>query len=316
MKIFSGTTNQILTKRLIEFIKTNSDLECNDDLNSLTIEKFADGEILPKFETSIRNQDVYFVQSTTTSDSIMEILLVGDAAKRAGCKSFNLISPYMGYSRQDKTDHIRSSIGSKVLADILEKIGTNSLLTVDLHASSIQGFYNIPVVHLNGNKIFIDYLKDLDLKNLCIVAPDQGAVRKAADFCKAFPEANFAMINKRRIKPNEIHSMELVGDVRGKNVIIVDDIADTMGTMKKAATLITNNGALSVRGIISHGILSRNAIENIMTSDLLELIVSDTIENIYNKKCDKIKILSSSNLIGKTLIALNKYKSVHEVNYV
>jgi ribose-phosphate pyrophosphokinase len=316
MKIFSGTSNKYLSDKLIksldQYLSNDEILDCE----SLKIERFSDGEILPQFLNSIRNQDVYFVQTTSSSDSIMEILMVADASKRAGCKSFNLISPYMGYSRQDKTDHIRSSIGSKVLADILEKVGINTLLTIDLHSSSIQGFYNVPVIHLNGNKIFIDYLKNEPLDNLCVVAPDQGAVKRAIDFCKSFPDATFAMINKKRIKPNEVHSMELVGDVTGKNVIIVDDIADTLGTLKKAASIIISNGAKSVRAIATHGILSGQALENLTDSDLYELFVSDSLQSVCDINHPKLKVISSAPLIAKTLNALNKSKSVHEVNLV
>ena len=316
MKIFSGTNNKILSAKISQNLELISCTDASSNFENLKIEKFLDGEILPLFKESVRNQDVYFIQSTNSSDSIMETLLVVDAAKRAGCSSFTLVSPYMGYSRQDKTDHLRSSIGSKVLADILEKVGVTSLLTIDLHASAIQGFYNIPVIHLNGNKIFIDYFKSQNIEDMCIVAPDQGAVKRATDFCKAFPESTFAMINKKRVKPNEIHSMELVGEVKDKNVIIVDDMADTLGTMKKAADLIMMNGAKSVRAVAIHGILSGNALENLNTSKLSELIISDTIENVLNIQNQKLKIASSASLIAKTINALSQRKSIHEINYV
>jgi ribose-phosphate pyrophosphokinase len=253
--------------------------------------------------------------------------LVVDAAKRAGCKSFTLVAPYQGYSRQDKTDHLRSSIGSKMLADILEKTGVTRLITIDLHASSIQGFYNFPVIHLNGNKVFIDHIKDLNLENLCIVAPDQGAVKRASDFCKAFPEATFALINKKRIKPNEVHSMELVGDVSGKNVIIVDDMADTLGTMKKAADLLIEKGAISVTGVATHGILSGKAMENLLSSKMSQFLVSDTISSCIDKEKgqmtslvpsvnQKLKVISCAKLIAKSISALNQHKSIHEINVV
>jgi ribose-phosphate pyrophosphokinase len=316
MKIFSGSENKLLTKELIDILNNSNQFEKINDYDCLKIEKFSDGEILPQFKSSIRNEDVYFVQTSSTSDAIIEILMVSDAAKRAGCKSFNLICPYMGYSRQDKTDHVRSSIGSKVLADILEKVGLSTLLTIDLHSSSIQGFYNVPVIHLNGNKIFIEYLKEINIPNLCIVSPDQGAVKRATDFCKSFPESTFAMINKKRIKPNEVHSMELVGEVKDKNVIIVDDIADTLGTIKKAASLIMSNGALSVRGIAIHGVLSGDSLNNLTNSELSELIVSDSIQNVTSIKHSKLKVLSSAPLIAKTLTALNQKKSIHEINYI
>ena len=316
MKIFSGTNNKSLSVKIAQNLELLSCTDASSNFENLKIEKFLDGEILPLFKESVRNQDVYFIQSTNSSDSIMETLLVVDAAKRAGCSSFTLVSPYMGYSRQDKTDHLRSSIGSKVLADILEKVGVTSLLTIDLHASAIQGFYNIPVIHLNGNKIFIDYFKSQNIEDMCIVAPDQGAVKRATDFCKAFPDSTFAMINKKRVKPNEIHSMELVGEVKDKNVIIVDDMADTLGTMKKAADLIMMNGAKSVRAVAIHGVLSGNAIENLNTSQLSELIISDTIENVLNIQNPKLKIASSAPLIAKTINALSQRKSIHEINYV
>jgi len=316
MKIFTGRNNKILSSKIAENLDLLCCLDASSNFDNLKIETFSDGEILPLFKESVRNQDVYFVQSTNSSDSIMETLLVVDAAKRAGCSSFNLIAPFMGYSRQDKTDHLRSSIGSKVLADILEKVGVSTLLTIDLHASSIQGFYNIPVVHLNGNKIFIDYFKSENIEDMCIVAPDQGAVKRATDFCKAFPNSTFAMINKKRLKPNEIHSMELVGEVKDKNVIIVDDMADTLGTMKKAADLIMSNGAKSVRAIAIHGILSGNALENLNNSKLSELLISDTIENVLTIKNTKLKIVSSAPLIATTINALSQRRSIHEINYV
>ena len=311
MKIFSSKSDLDLANQIIKF----SDVFPNDivELGNLQIDRFSDGEILPMFKESVRNQDIYFVSSLNSSDKIIECLLVIDAAKRAGVKSFTLVSPYLGYSRQDKTDHLRSSIGSKMLADVLEKVGMSRIITISLHASAIQGFYNLPVIHLNGNKIFIDYIKSLDLDNLCILAPDQGAVKTASDFCKAFPDSTFAMINKKRIKPNEIHSMELVGDVAGKNVIIVDDMADTLGTVKKAAELIMQNGAASVRAVATHGILSGKAFENLDTSPFDELIVSDSIPQCTHPK---LKVVSCAKLLSHTIIALNQKKSIHEVNLV
>ena len=318
MKIFTGSNNNLLSQKISNSLQSISNGYYTASFDSLKIEKFSDGEILPLFTESVRNQDVYFIQSLVSSDAIMETLLVSDAAKRAGCLSFNLISPYMGYSRQDKTDHLRSSIGSKVIADIFEKIGVNNLFTIDLHASSIQGFYNIPVIHLNGNKIFIDYLKDLNIDDLCIVAPDQGAVKRASDYCKAFPDSTFAMINKKRTKPNEVHSMELVGDVKDKNVVIVDDIADTLGTLRKASELVKSHGAKSVRAICTHGILSSSAIKNLEESPLIELLVSDSIESVIDKSTwsNKLRVVTCADILSKTVIAVHQKKSVHEINII
>jgi ribose-phosphate pyrophosphokinase len=314
MKIFSGTSCSLLSDKICNILNEQSDSVIAT--GKLKIERFLDGEILPQFEESVRDEDVFFIQTTNTSDVIMETLLVIDAAKRAGCKSFILVCPFQGYSRQDKTDHLRSSIGSKVLADILEKTGMSGMITIDLHASAIQGFYNIPLIHLNGNKIFIDYIRDNKIEDLTILAPDQGAVKRASDFCKAFPDATFAMINKRRIKPNEIHSMDLVGDVKDRNVIIVDDMADTLGTLKKASELIMEKGAKSVRGIATHGVLSGKAMENLTSSKLTELMVSDTISGVYSKEEPKLKIISSDKLIAKSIWGLINKKSINEINQI
>lgn len=322
MKIFSGKNNLELTKKIIHSLNVNlkkqsSFVDEEIKLGRLKVDYFSDGEILPLFEESVRDQDIFLVQSTTSSDTIMETLLTIDAAKRAGCKSFTLVSPFQGYSRQDKTDHLRSSIGSKLLADILEKAGMSRIITIDLHASAIQGFYNVPVIHLNGNKIFIDYILENEIEDLTILAPDQGAVKRASDFCKAFPDATFAMINKKRIKPNEIHSMELVGDVSGRNVIIVDDLVDTGGTLKKAAELIMKSGAKSVRAIATHGVLSGKAFENIEDSVLTELLVSDSIIPNLNRPLPKnVKYVSCDRLISKAIWTTANKMSIHEINVI
>ena len=332
MKIFSGSSSQRLTEQICkvlnqEQIRFSSMGMIDEEIKpgKLKIDKFSDGEILPLFQESVRDEDIFFVQTTNSSDNIMETLLVIDAAKRAGCKSFTLVAPFQSYSRQDKTDHLRSSIGSKVLADVLTTAGMTRVMTIDLHASAIQGFYNVPVIHLNGNKIFIDYIREHQIEDLTIVAPDQGAVKRASDFCKAFPESTFAMINKKRIKPNEIHSMELVGDVNGRNVIIVDDMADTLGTMCKAAELLMNKGAKSVRCIATHGVLSGKAFENLDKSVMTELLVSDTISpsNFMGDGFgtpvplpNKLKYISCDNIIAKSIWGLVNKKSIHELNAI
>jgi len=310
MKIFSGSKSQKLSQEISTIVGTS--------LGKIQIDRFSDGEILPLFRESIRGEDVFFITNTSSSDLIMETLLVMDAAKRSGCKSFTLVSPYMGYSRQDKSDHLRSSIGSKVLADVFEKVGMTGIISIDLHASAIQGFYNVPVIHLNGNKIFLDHIRNLNLNNLCILAPDQGAVRRASDFCKSFPDATFAMINKKRIKPNEIHSMELVGDVKEKNVIVVDDIIDTGKTLCKSADLIIEHGALSVRCVATHGVLSGEAIENINKSSITEILVSDSLHTANDKSesSSKVSIISCASLISTSIKALLEKKSINEINLI
>jgi len=324
MKIFSGSSSLELTEKICQeltILCSGGSIPSTNASSSsefftpgrLQIDKFSDGEILPLFKESIRDEDVFFVQTTNTSDNIVETLLVIDAAKRAGCKSFTLVAPFQGYSRQDKTDHLRSSIGSKMLADVLSSVGMSRIITIDLHASSIQGFYNVPVIHLNGNKIFIDYIKEHQIEDLTILSPDQGAVKRASDFCKAFPESTFAMINKKRIKPNEIHSMELVGDVEGRNVIIVDDMADTLGTLKKASELIMEKGAKSVRAIATHGVLSGKAYENLESSVLTEVLISDSIQS---KNSKKLKVISCDKLIARTIWRISYKKSIDEINSI
>ena len=313
MKIFSGSSNTDLTNRICNELNSISSSESPISPGKLQIDKFSDGEILPLFKESVRDEDVFFVQTTNTSDNIMETLLVIDAAKRSGCRSFTLVAPFQGYSRQDKTDHLRSSIGSKVLADALVAVGMSRIITIDLHASAIQGFYDVPVIHLNGNKIFIEYIKENQIEDLTILAPDQGAVKRASDFCKAFPDSTFAMVNKKRIKPNEIHSMELVGEVEGRNVVIVDDMADTLGTLKKASELIMQKGAKSVRAIATHGVLSGKAYENLETSVLSEVLVSDSIQS---KESDKLKVISCYRLIEKYIWGLIYKKSINEINSI
>jgi ribose-phosphate pyrophosphokinase len=310
MKIYSGSSSQDLSDLIMQNLNLYN--------GELSIEKFADGEILPRFTESIRDEELFFVQSTKGSDSIVETLLVIDAAKRAGVKSFTLVAPFQGYSRQDKTDHIRSSIGAKMMSDVLEKVGMNRLITIDLHSSSIQGFYNTSVIHLNGNKIFTEYIKNIGLSDIVICAPDHGALKKNTDFGKAFSNAGFAVINKKRIKPNEIHSMELIGDVKDKNVVIVDDMCDTAGTLCKAADLLKKSGAKTVRAIATHGILSGPAIANINKSVLTEIIVSDTISDVYDKQavCPKLVVISCADLISNAIERLHKNISIHELNLV
>lgn len=329
MRIFNGTSNPRLCREVNQIIN-NGDGSSPDRPKqpSLVVERFSDGEILPRFTGSIRDQDIFFIQSTDTSDAIVETLLVCDAAKRAGARSFTLVAPYMGYSRQDKTDHVRSSIGSKMLADVLEKVGVSRLFTIDLHASSIQGFYNTTVIHLNANRIFVKYVKSLGLSDLVICSPDQGAVKRNRDFAASFPDSTLAVINKRRVRPNEVHSMELIGDVAGKNVILVDDMADTLGTLRKASELLHECGARSIYALATHGILSGGALENLAKSRLTQLVVTDSVESVYHKleantaalgdggEMGRLVVLSCANLVADSLERVHRNRSIHELNSV
>lgn len=307
MKIFTSTKNESLAQKISS--------ELGLEIGKLTIEKFKDGEIMPTFKESIRDEDIFLLSQCSTSDDIMATLLSIDASKRCGAKSINLILPYYPYSRADKVDHIRSSIGAKMIADVLQSVGVNRIITIELHNSAIQAFFNVPVIHLDAAKIFVDYIKSLRLENLTIVSPDQGGVGRAIKFAKFFTESQFAMINKRRVKPNEIFSMDLVGNVQGRNVVVYDDLGDTLGTVKKSAEILMNAGALSVRAIVTHPVLSGNAMDNLNSSVLTELIVSDTI-NTDGKISDKLKIISCASFMANALNRLETKKSISELNSI
>lgn len=313
MKIFSGTSCIELSENICSKLREKND---NINLGDLKIDRFSDGEILPRFMETIRGEDVFFVQSLCSSDVIIETLLVIDAAKRAGCKSFNLVAPYMSMSRQDKSDHNRSSFGAKMVANILESSGIDQLITIELHNPAICGFYNIPVINLNGNKIFIDHILEQNIEDLCILAPDAGAQKRASNFGKKIPNSAFAMVNKKRTKPNIIDSVELLGDVTGKNVLIIDDMLDTCGTVCSVTELLVNNGAKSVTAVAPHGVLSGKALSNINNSSLSKVLVSDSIPKKYIENNDKIEYVSCDKLLADVIFALTHKESISKINEI
>jgi ribose-phosphate pyrophosphokinase len=315
MKIYSLNKSILSKKILSNFVEQNFD-------DYLKIDKFSDGEFCPVFLSSIREEDIYIIFDGHSSEDIIKLLLTIDAAKRSGAKSISVIAPYLPYSRSDKNDHIRQSISAKLLADILTNVGISKIITIDLHNPSIQGFYNVPVIHLLSNKIFINHIKSLNLDNLCFVAPDHGATKRNLLLAKNFENSTFAVIDKKRVKPNEVASMSLINSVKGKNVIIFDDLGDTLGTICKATDLLLENGALSVRGVLTHPVMSGNALNKLSQSKMSELIVSDSIPSIYNKiefynqsshNCN-VTILSCSGLITNSIEKLQKHESINELN--
>lgn len=273
-----------LFKLLSKMMKIKSDENVNCDEN-FKIDKFSDGELCPIFKKSIRDQHVFIMADGHDSENIVKLLLTIDAAKRSGAKKITLIYPYMPYSRQDKNDHVRSSIGAKMMADILQAAGITRIICIELHAPAIQGFFNIPIIHLNGNKIFTKYMKNLDLENVTICSPDHGALKRNTDFAKNFPDWLAAVIDKKRKKPNEVASMEITGEenIVGRNIVSVDDMGDTLGTLSKAANLVMEKGALSFRAFLTHPVLSGNALRTLYFSKITELVVSDTIVSVYDK---------------------------------
>ena len=269
---------------------------------------YSDGEFQPSFEESVRGSRVFIIGSTfPNSDHLMEMLLMLDAAKRASARHITAVLPYFGWARQDRKDKPRVPIAAKLVAKMLETAGATRIITMDLHADQIQGFFEKPVDHLFASTIFLPYLKALNLENLTIASPDMGGSKRAYAYSKAL-SSDVVICYKQRAKANVIEHMELIGDVSGKNVVLVDDMVDTAGTLTKAADVMMERGALSVRAICTHPILSGKAYERIEHSKLLELIVTDSIP--LRQECPKIKVLTCAELFADVMIRVNQNKSI------
>jgi ribose-phosphate pyrophosphokinase len=300
VKIFSGSASNYLAKDIAKYY--------GKDLGAATILKFSDGEMSPSFDESVRGCDVFIIQSTfPSSDNLMELLLMIDAARRASAHYVTAVMPYFGYSRQDRKDRPRVGIGAKLIGNLLTAAGADRLMTIDLHAGQIQGFMDFPVDHLEGNAIFVPYLKSLNLDNIVFASPDVGGVVRTRNMAKFF-NADMVICDKHRKRANEIASMQLIGDVKGADVVLVDDLIDTGGTLCKAAQLIMDKGAKSVRAVVTHPVLSGNAYENISNSILTELLVTDTIPQ--KQACDKIKVLSVAELFAKAIGRIRDHESI------
>lgn len=283
----------------------------NIPLCDVTVNQFSDGEFQPVINDSIRGNHVFIIQSTfQPSDNLLELLMLVDACKRASAKYVTVVMPYYGYARQDRKDRPRVSIASKLVADLLTVAGASRVMTMDVHADQIQGFFNIPLDHLFGSSIFIPYIKDLNLENLCIAAPDVGSTKRARFYAQQF-NCDMVICDKYRKKHNEVAEMTLIGDVKGKNVILVDDIIDTGNTLCKAADLLKENGAISVRAMCTHPVLSGKAYENVENSSLIELAVSDSIP--LKKQSPKVKVISIAELFGTAIESTFQYKSIHSL---
>ncbi len=300
VKIFSGSASNYLAKDIAKFY--------GKDLGAVTILKFSDGEMSPSFDESVRGCDVFIIQSTfPTADNLMELLLMIDAARRASAHYVTAVIPYFGYSRQDRKDRPRVGIGAKLIGNLLTAAGADRLMTIDLHAGQIQGFMDFPVDHLEGNAIFVPYLKSLNLENILFASPDVGGVVRTRNMAKFF-NADMVICDKHRKRANEIASMQLIGDVKGADVILVDDLIDTGGTLCKAAQLIMDKGANSVRAVVTHPVLSGKAYENINSSVLTELLVTDTIPQ--KNVSEKIKVLSVAELFAKAIGRIRDHESI------
>ena len=291
IKVFSGTKSRYLAEKICE------NLGC--EMGNLTITSFADGEFEVCYEESIRGCDVFLIQSTFPSaDNLMELLLMVDAAKRASARTINAIVPYYGWARQDRKSKPRVSIAAKLVANMLSLAGINRIMTMDLHADQEQGFFEVPVDHLFASTILLPYIKQANLKNLCIATPDVGGTKRASTYAK-YLDCPMVICNKTRQRANEVASMEVIGDVKGMDVVLVDDMVDTAGTITKAADLIKSMGANSVRALASHCIMSGPADERVSNSQLEEIVFTDSIP--YQGNCKKIKQLSVGPLFAETI---------------
>ncbi|WP_164996213.1 ribose-phosphate pyrophosphokinase [Prevotella heparinolytica] len=298
--VFSGTNSRYLAEKIC------ASLNC--PLGKMNITHFADGEFAVSYEESIRGAHVFLVQSTfPNSDNLMELLLMIDAAKRASAKSIVAVIPYFGWARQDRKDKPRVSIGAKLVADLLSVAGIDRLITMDLHADQIQGFFDIPVDHLYASAVFLPYIESLKLENLVIATPDVGGSKRASTFSK-YLGVPLVLCNKTREKANVVATMQIIGDVQDKNVVLVDDIVDTAGTITKAANIMIDAGAKSVRAIASHCVMSDPASFRIQESSLTEMVFTDSIP--YSKKCAKVKQLSIADMFAETIKRVMNNESI------
>ncbi|MHA7129995.1 ribose-phosphate pyrophosphokinase [Algoriphagus namhaensis] len=300
VKIFSGENSRDLAEKIAK--------RYGKKLGDLTLSRFSDGEMSPSFDESIRGCTVFLIQSTNPpSDNLLELCLLIDAAKRASAYKVCAVIPYFGYARQDRKDRPRVSIAAKLIANMLSSAGADRIMACDLHAGQIQGFFDLPLDHLNGSAIFVPYLERLNLKDMIFAAPDVGGVARARAYAKHF-EVEMVVCDKHRKRANEVASMQVIGDVEGKDVVLVDDLVDTAGTLCKAAELLKEKGAKSVRAITTHGVLSGKAYENIENSMLEELVITDTIP--LKRTSEKIKVLTVAELFAKAIHAVTGNTSI------
>ncbi|PHN01003.1 ribose-phosphate pyrophosphokinase [Flavilitoribacter nigricans] len=300
VKLFSGTNSRYLADKIADYYQ--------QPLGDLSVHRFSDGEMQPVINESVRGCYVFFIQSTfAPSENIMELLLMMDAARRASASYITAVIPYFGYARQDRKDKPRVPISAKLIAEMLQAAGANRIMTMDLHADQIQGFFDIPVDHLKSEAIYIPYLQEQNLDDTIFASPDVGGVKRARTYAKHF-EKNLVICDKYRKRANEVAGMTVIGDVDGADVILVDDLVDTAGTLCRAAEIILKKGAKSVRALCTHPVLSGKAYENIEKSPLTELLVTDTIP--LKRESSKIKVLPTSKLFARAIRNTHEHRSI------
>ncbi len=300
VKLFSGTQSRYLAEKIADYY--------GQPLGDITLKRFSDGEMQPIINESVRGAYVFFIQSTfAPAENLMELLLMIDAARRASAGYITCVIPYFGYARQDRKDKPRVPISAKLIAELLQAAGANRVMTMDLHADQIQGFFDIPVDHLKSEPIYISYLEKQDLTNVTFASPDMGSVKRARTYAKYF-ERNLVICDKYRKRANEVAEITVIGDVEGDDVILIDDLVDTAGTLCRAAESLMEKGARSVRALCTHPVLSGNAYELIEKSPLTELVVCDTIP--LRRESPKIKVLSTAKLFARAIRNTHEHRSI------
>jgi ribose-phosphate pyrophosphokinase len=301
IKFFAGTSTKYLAEKIAKSFGT--------ELGRTSVTRFSDGEFQPAYDESVRGATVFIIQSTfPPTENLFELLLMIDAAKRASANKVVAVIPYFGFARQDRKDRPRCAIGAKLVANLLTAAGVDRIMTMDLHADQLQGFFDVPVDHLYASPIFVPYLRKLNLENPVAAAPDMGGTKRANAYSR-FLNAEMVIGYKLRKKPNVVEEIRIIGDVAGKDVIIIDDLVDTAGTITIAADLITEMGANSVRAVATHAVLSGPAIERIEKSSLIELIVTDTIP-LLDKESPKIKVLTVADIFADVIEKVYNYQSI------
>ena len=302
-EIFTGNSNPQLAKKICDYLELSP--------GEIEVGQFSDGEVSVKIEENVRGKDIFIVQSVCTpvNKSLVELLVMIDAAKRASAKRITAVLPYYGYARQDWKERPRVPITAKLVANLITAAGANRVLTMDLHTPQIQGFFDIPLDHLFAAPVLIKYFQGLNLSNLVVVAPDVGSIKTARAFAKRL-HASLAVVDKRRNSPDSVEVMHIIGEIKGKDVVIVDDLVATGGTLCEAANALKENGARNIYASITHGVLSGNAIVNIANSSLEKLIITDTIQLTKEKELKKIEVLSVASLLGEAIRCIHLEKSV------
>lgn len=300
-KIFSGSSNRTLAEKIAQ--------KTGNELGSVVIKRFSDGEIWVKYGENIRGSEMFIIQSTNTpAENLLELLIMIDAARRASAKKITAVLPYFGYARQDRKDQPRVSITAKLVANLITKAGADRVMTMDLHAAQIQGFFDIPLDHLFGSSIFLSNLAEIS-DNLVVVSPDVGGIKMARSYAKKL-NASLVVIDKRRPKQNQAVVTNIIGDVNGKDVLLVDDLIDTAGTFCVAIEALKAKGAKRIFGSVTHPLLSGNAVEKLNNSSLEKLFVSDTIPLKEEHRSEKIEICSASDLFAEAIIRTYKNESI------